>query len=400
MGAWIEIILLEQLGGEDKCRTPRWVRGLKYARSAMTMAHITSHPTMGAWIEIKAVNKLILKIDKGRTPRWVRGLKSILCIGWKIAVVSHPTMGAWIEIIFFLSILNTSFVAPHDGCVDWNQSTCFPLEKNVNVAPHDGCVDWNFLMPSLLSSLFKVAPHDGCVDWNPVCVSCLSWHFASHPTMGAWIEIFNLYTFNNATLVAPHDGCVDWNPVFIDCHNIHHLSHPTMGAWIEIEVKRYIWYKGKGRTPRWVRGLKSCSHSQKNPGPRRTPRWVRGLKSWCTSPADHTPWSHPTMGAWIEIQHCIKRCNRDVVAPHDGCVDWNCLSLWMKQYPPCRTPRWVRGLKYLVGVYSRMYFKSHPTMGAWIEIDNPQTLMCGTPRRTPRWVRGLKFKQRIKKTRH
>ena len=51
MGAWIEIILLEQLGGEDKCRTPRWVRGLKLNYS---------------------INKLM---QQRRTPRWVRGLK-------------------------------------------------------------------------------------------------------------------------------------------------------------------------------------------------------------------------------------------------------------------------------------------------------------------------------------
>ena len=36
----------------------------------------------------------------------------------------------------------------------------------------------------------KVAPHDGCVDWN----LCVSWNDkepkSSHPTMGAWIEIY------------------------------------------------------------------------------------------------------------------------------------------------------------------------------------------------------------------
>ena len=34
-----------------------------------------------------------------------------------------------------------------------------------------------------------------------------------------------------------------------------------------------------------------------------------------------------------------------------------------------RTPRWVRGLKFIITepMYTTIY-KSHPTMGAWIEI--------------------------------
>ena len=35
------------------------------------------------------------------------------------------------------------------------------------------------------------------------------------------------------------------------------LSHPTMGAWIEINGQRVLGIKLNGRTPRWVRGLKS-----------------------------------------------------------------------------------------------------------------------------------------------
>ena len=51
MGAWIEI---NTLGIRN--------RGVK------------SHPTMGAWIEIVSVVHL-LKVLLCRTPRWVRGLK-------------------------------------------------------------------------------------------------------------------------------------------------------------------------------------------------------------------------------------------------------------------------------------------------------------------------------------
>ena len=44
---------------------------------------------------------------------------------------------------------------------------------------------------------------------------------------------------------------------------------------------------------------------------------INRVKAWCK------PVSHPTMGAWIEITPPIDCCN----------------------LPPCRTPRWVRGLK-------------------------------------------------------
>ena len=56
-------------------------------------------------------------------------------------------------------------------------------------------------------------------------------------------------------------------------------SHPTMGAWIEIDLSQRHDSKIKSRTPRWVRGLKSVS-------------------------------------IVIEFDALI-------VAPHDGCVDWN-----------------------------------------------------------------------------
>ena len=56
--------------------------------------------------------------------------------------------------------------------------------------------------------------------------------------------------------------------------------------------------------------------------------------------------SHPTMGAWIEISYLY---------------DWRC-------FIQRRTPRWVRGLKYLNAGGGTGTEVSHPTMGAWIEI--------------------------------
>ena len=76
--------------------------------------------------------------------------------------------------------------------------------------------------------------------------------------MGAWIEITFESAMSRVQAVAPHDGCVDWNlyrPLNILGYA---LSHPTMGAWIEIfpNWTKYFFYAG--RTPRWVRGLKFC----------------------------------------------------------------------------------------------------------------------------------------------
>ena len=77
-----------------------------------------------------------------------------------------------------------------------------------------------------------------------------------------------------------------------------------MGAWIEIyDQSNNIYYDG-GRTPRWVRGLKYKEYHQN------------------------------------QLLH--------LVAPHDGCVDWNNTFLG-SSYP---------------------LMMSHPTMGAWIEIGS------------------------------
>ena len=52
-----------------------------------------------------------------------------------------------------------------------------------------------------------------------------------------------------------------------------------MGAWIEIDAFIHLVMLVQGRTPRWVRGLKSIGDGYK-----------KGMEK-----------SHPTMGAWIEI---------------------------------------------------------------------------------------------------
>ena len=72
-----------------------------------------------------------------------------------------------------------------------------------------------------------------------------------------------------------------------------------MGAWIEITLQEQSRRVKLSRTPRWVRGLKSLPHFNIKPD----------------------GWSHPTMGAWIEIEFISELADNVSVAPHDGCVD-------------------------------------------------------------------------------
>ena len=232
-------------------------------------------------------------------------------------------MGAWIEIPLLSSSYFQWEVAPHDGCVDWNWQSFCNIHKPY-VAPHDGCVDWNLWALFWLDQVTN--------GRTPRWVRGLKYHTSQQ----AW----------SSCCVAPHDGCVDWNKPQSTDHLKQFLSHPTMGAWIEIEGFLETMQKRESRTPRWVRGLKFSFHHEK----------LRNTQS------------HPTMGAWIEIVHVTTSNIRPAVAPHDGCVDWNIHKVRNFYEPPCRTPRWVRGLKYFSCSSKNFSIKSHPTMGAWIEI--------------------------------
>ena len=74
-----------------------------------------------------------------------------------------------------------------------------------------------------------------------------------------------------------------------------------MGAWIEIFCVNNLPPLFPRRTPRWVRGLKYHDRPVVHLCRGRTPRWVRGLKFMFFDANMHRFWSHPTMGAWIEI---------------------------------------------------------------------------------------------------
>ena len=94
-----------------------------------------------------------------------------------------------------------------------------------------------------------------------------------------------------------------------------------MGAWIEIGISNDAGLACFSRTPRWVRGLKSSIPQFQISDYGRTPRWVRGLKYVKRKVIYFIFMSHPTMGAWIEINKAVLQMIDKAVAPHDGCVD-------------------------------------------------------------------------------
>ena len=59
MGAWIEILTITCNARPRRCRTPRWVRGLKSSDLEGLNKYVVSHPTMGAWIEIILIEQLM-----------------------------------------------------------------------------------------------------------------------------------------------------------------------------------------------------------------------------------------------------------------------------------------------------------------------------------------------------
>ena len=149
----------------------------------------------------------------------------------------------------------------------------------------------------------------------------------SHPTMGAWIEI-------------------SWR-----CHLliVHRQSHPTMGAWIEISLAKAI------MALMTVAPHDGCVDWNFY-------MWYRTLHDFCVAP-------HDGCVDWNKVL-CFYN-PRYFVAPHDGCVDWNnayCLTTndphEVAPHDGCVDWNWICRIRQ---AYQR---QSHPTMGAWIEIEN------------------------------
>ena len=96
-----------------------------------------------------------------------------------------------------------------------------------------------------------------------------------------------------------------------------------------------------------MRGLKLSIPSPSPATYGRTPRWVRGLKSIKVNKKTERDMSHPTMGAWIEILIISSVMS-------DGLTSHPTMGAWIEI---------INGV-----IYSCDLVKSHPTMGAWIEI--------------------------------
>ena len=170
-----------------------------------------------------------------------------------------------------------------------------------------------------------VAPHDGCVDWNSTTWREHLVHISRTPR---WVRGLKCSFWNTllwcSPCVAPHDGCVDWNNDTVSTNNEIKQSHPTMGAWIEICPRSTQYITFKGRTPRWVRGLKSKE-------------CLLILLHFHVAPHDGcVDWNLLSNPSFLVLR----------VAPHDGCVDWNRTSGISANSYMGRTPRWVRGLKF------------------------------------------------------
>ena len=208
MGAWIEITQVEQQHSISMCRTPRWVRGLKSPRGPHKPNNFDVAPHDGC-VDWNSLMIALGNIQSCRTPRWVRGLK-----------------------YYCLAFVHTnSMVAPHDGCVDWNHFETFLRGLRNCRIPRwvRGLKSSPPAIPVLLPS-----SHPTMGAWIEIwCCHIILLLSRSHPTMGAWIEI---YSTENLT------------PSLV--------SHPTMGAWIEIDHVGIVEKVANGRTPRWVRGLK------------------------------------------------------------------------------------------------------------------------------------------------
>ena len=125
-------------------------------------------------------------------------------------------------------------------------------------------------------------------------------------------------------------------------------------------------------------------------GLRRTPHGVRGLKFRRCRRLGARALSHPTRGAWIEIEGDREaRQVRICRTPH-GVRGLKFLPFRPNCHAASRTPHGVRGLKFLLKVAHLLLQGSHPTRGAWIEIAARRRQgrpPCG---RTPHGVRGLK----------
>ena len=101
--------------------------------------------------------------------------------------------------------------------------------------------------------------------------------------------------------------------------------------------------------------------------------------------------SHPTMGAWIEINKRLSEASSHSLS-HPTMGAWIEISgvMFANSFFAMSHPTmgaWIE-ISTLLNLY--LISLSHPTMGAWIEIWLHPCPVSISLCRTPRWVRGLK----------
>ena len=111
---------------------------------------------------------------------------------------------------------------------------------------------------------------------------------------------------------------------------------------------------------------------------RRTPRGLRRKKLTKQRKMKTKGKTHPTREAWIEFEKAKNDVDYWAVAALAGCVDCYALDLVSEGPLSRRTPRGVRGLKYIHKTLLTVLNMSHPSRGAWIEICKKRILFTAS----------------------
>ena len=168
------------------------------------MEKAQSHPSRGAWIEIKCIAELQEKVTVAPLTGCVDRNMSAADKA-KLDTMSHPARGAWIEI-------------SRGG-----KMYCFRTSH-----PSRGA--WiEILIWFYIIYYSTVAPLTGCVDRNNVSIDYLLCNSKSHPSRGAWIEIPLGVSIYARAVVAPLTGCVDRNTI-TETDYIEEIGRTTHGV--------------------------------------------------------------------------------------------------------------------------------------------------------------------------
>ena len=84
----------------------------------------------------------------------------------------------------------------------------------------------------------------------------------SHPSRGAWIEIYSLIFEPILKPSRTPHGVRGLKLQDLSSPTLFDMSHPSRGAWIEIVARHIAIEEGDGRTPHGVRGLKLLPMNQ------------------------------------------------------------------------------------------------------------------------------------------